>query len=115
MSTQKINVRKKGLDYERKLVIELRGLFENEEIGTARNLNRFKDSLKCDIVNIPMFNLQAKATESTPSYHSLLKEMPNDTNYNLIFHKRNNRGEVVVLSKEDFYEIIKMLKVNQII
>ncbi len=115
MSTQKINVRKKGLDYERKLVIELRSLFGNEEIGTARNLNRFKDSLKCDIVNVPMFNIQCKAMESVPPYHSLLREMPNDTNYNLIFHKRNNRGEVVVMSKEDFYEIIKMLKVNQII
>ena len=110
-----INVRQKGLDYERKLVIELKALFGKEDIGTSRNLNRFKDSLKCDIVNIPMFNLQAKATESTPSYHSLLKEMPQDTNYNVIFHKRNRKGEVVVLSKEDFYEILNMLITNQII
>lgn len=110
-----INVRQKGLDYERKLVIELKELFGDDNIGTARNLNRFKDSLKCDIVNIPMFNLQAKATESTPSYHSLLKQMPQDTNYNVIFHKRNRKGEVVVMDKESFYEIIKMLKVNQII
>jgi len=62
-----------------------------------------------------MLNIQAKATESTPSYHSLLKEMPDDNNYNVIFHKRNNRGEVVVLSKEDFYQIIEMLKFNGII
>jgi len=115
MMMKKINVRQKGLDYERKLVIELKELFGDDRIGTSRNLNRYKDSLKIDIVNIPMINAQCKATESTPSYHSLLKEMPQDTNYNVIFHKRNHKGEVVVLSKEDFYEIIKMLKVNQII
>ena len=110
-----INVRQKGLDYERKLVIELKQLFGDDNIGTARNLSRIKDGLKCDVLNVPMMNLQAKATESTPSYHSLLKEMPQDTNYNVIFHKRNHKGEVVVLSKEDFYEIIKMLIVNQVI
>jgi len=115
MKTKKINARDKGLNYERKLVIELKDLFGIETIGTSRNLNRYKDSLKCDIVNIPMFNAQCKATEATPPYHILLREMPNDTNYNLIFHKRNNKGEVVVMSKESFYEIIKMLKVNQII
>jgi hypothetical protein len=96
-------------------VIELKQLFGDDNIGTARNLSRIKDGLKCDVLNVPMMNLQAKATESTPSYHSLLKEMPQDTNYNVIFHKRNHKGEVVVLSKEDFYEIIKMLIVNQVI
>ena len=112
---KKINVRQKGLDYERKLVIELKELFGDDNIGTSRNLNRFKDSLKCDVLNVPMLNIQAKATESTPSYHSLLKEMPQDTNYNVIFHKRNRKGEVVIMSKEDFYEILNMLITNQII
>lgn len=110
-----MDVRKKGLDYERKLVHELRELFNNELIGTARNLNRIMDSLKCDIVNVPMFNVQAKATEHTPPYHEILRDMPSNNNYNLIFHKRNNKGEVVVMSKEDFFEILKMLKGNQII
>jgi len=111
----KINARNKGFGYERKLVIELRKLFGNDSIGTARNLNRIQDSLKNDIVNIPMFNAQAKATENTPPYHQLLKEMPTNENYNIIFHKRNRKGEVVVMSKEDFYEIIKMLKSERII
>jgi len=111
----KMDVRKKGLDYERKLVNELKVLFNNEEIGTSRNLSRIKDSLKCDILNVPMFNIQAKATEHTPPYHGLLKEMPQNTNYNVIFHKRNNKGEVAVMSKDSFYEIIQMLKSNGII
>jgi len=111
----KINARNKGFGYERKLVIELRKLFGNDSIGTARNLNRIQDSLKNDIVNIPMFNAQAKATENTPPYHQLLKEMPTNENYNIIFHKRNRKGEVVVMSKGDFYEIIKMLRTEKII
>jgi len=111
----KINARNKGFGYERKLVIELRKLFGNDSIGTARNLNRIQDSLKNDIVNIPMFNAQAKATENTPPYHQLLKEMPTNENYNIIFHKRNRKGEVVVMSKGDFYEIIKMLRAEKII
>lgn len=115
MKMNKINVRQKGLDYERKLVIELKELFGKDEIGTSRNLNRFKDSLKVDIVNVPMFNIQCKATESTPAYHSLLKTMPNDNNYNLIFHKRNNKGEVVVMGKTTFYQVIEMLRFNGII
>jgi len=111
----KINARNKGFGYERKLVIELRKLFGNDSIGTARNLNRIQDSLKNDIVNIPMFNAQVKATENTPTYHQLLKEMPANENYNIIFHKRNRKGEVVVMSKGDFYEIIKMLRTEKII
>jgi hypothetical protein len=112
---KKINVRDKGLNYERKIINELKELFGRDDIGSSRNLNRYMDSCKVDIINVPMLNIQAKATESTPSYHSLLKEMPDDNNYNVIFHKRNNRGEVVVLSKEDFYQIIEMLKFNGII
>ena len=111
----KINARQKGLDYERKLVIELKELFGNDNIGTSRNLNRHMDSLKCDIVNVPVMNIQCKATETTPSYHALLKQMPNNGNYNIIFHKKNRKGEIVVMSKEDFYAFINMLKVNQII
>ena len=112
---KKINARDKGLNYERKIINELKKLFGRDDIGSSRNLNRYLDSRKVDIVNIPMFSAQCKATESTPSYHSLLKEMPDDNNYNIIFHKRNNKGEVVVLSKEDFYQIIEMLKFNGII
>jgi hypothetical protein len=41
--------------------------------------------------------------------------MPEDNNYNIIIHKRPNKGEVVVMDKNSFYELVKMLKVNQII
>jgi len=113
--TKKINVRNKGLNYERKIAQELRALFGDDDIGTSRNKNRFMDSQKVDIIDVPMCNIQCKATEATPSYHSLLKQMPKDTNYNIIFHKRNKQGEVVVMDKESFYEIIRMLKYNKII
>jgi len=41
--------------------------------------------------------------------------MPNNENYNLIFHKRNNKGEVVVMSKNSFYALIEKLRFNGII
>jgi len=105
----KINVRQKGLAYERKIINELKELLGDDEIGSSRNLNRYMDSLKCDIVNVPMFNIQCKAMESTPTYHSILKEMPSDAKMNVVFHKRNNKGEIVVMTKEDFYRIFKLL------
>ena len=41
--------------------------------------------------------------------------MPKDGNYNVIIHKRPQKGEVVVMDKRDFYDIIEKLIFNQII
>jgi len=41
--------------------------------------------------------------------------MPQDTNYNLVFHKKNRQGTIVAMSIEDFKEIIEMLTQNKII
>ena len=110
----KINARNKGLNYERRIVQELKELLSLENIGTTRNLNRYKDSLKIDIELSP-FSIQCKALETTPSYHKILSEMPQDNNYNVIFHKKNRLGEVVVMDKKSFYDILAMLKFNGII
>jgi len=37
---KKINVRDKGLNYERKIINELKELFGRDDIGSSRNLNR---------------------------------------------------------------------------
>jgi hypothetical protein len=47
--------------------------------------------------------------------HRVLSEMPQDSNYNIVFHKRNRQGTVVAMTIEDFKEIIQMLTQNQII
>lgn len=104
-----VNGKNKGNSYERKLAKEFRDYgFEN--CKTSRYESKMLDDLKVDLTNTGIFNIQAKNVERlSPSYHDILKSMPNDSNYNLIFHKRNRKGEVVVMTKEDFYEIMEML------
>ena len=111
----KINARSKGNSYERQLVKEFKELFGKEDIFTSRSESKRMDDAGVDLVGVPMFNVQAKAWERAPSYHKVLSKMPDDTNYNLIFHKKNRCGEVVVMTKESFYEIIKMLKSEGVI
>lgn len=99
----------KGSAYERKLAIEFRGL-GFEDCKTSRFESKMLDDLGVDLTNTGCFNVQAKAVERmTKSYHDILSSMPRDNNYNTIFHKRNRKGEVVVMTKEDFYEILEML------
>jgi hypothetical protein len=66
------------------------------------------DSLKVDLTETYPFSFQCKAVEHlAKSYHSILDEMPKNGNTNVILHKKNNRGVVVVLAFEDFLKLIK--------
>lgn len=103
------NGRNKGNSYERKLAEEFRSMGFSK-CKTSRYESKMLDDMKVDLTNTGFFNVQAKAVERlSPGYHDILKSMPKDTNYNLVFHKRNRKGDVVVMSKEDFYEIVEML------
>lgn len=103
-----INSRNKGFSYERQVAKEFRDF--GFDTKTSRYANRELDDLKVDLVNTGLFNVQLKHVERlSPSYHEILKSMPTDNNYNVIFHKRNHKGEVVVMTKEDFYDILQML------
>lgn len=106
--------RDKGHKYEREIAKELREL-GFEYVETSRYASRKLDNAKVDIYGMPMFNVQCKAVESLSAPHGLLKQMPDDENYNVVFNKKNNKGTIVVMMKEDFYEILTMLKVNKII
>ena len=103
-----MNARNKGHAYERKIAKELKDFYP--DCVTSRYGNRMMDDMGVDLINTDPFNVQCKAVERLGTYHDILKSMPEDNNYNLIFHKRNNRGEVVVMSKDDFYELLYMLK-----
>jgi len=103
-----VNSRNKGNKYERDVAKEWRAF--GFDTKTSRYANRELDDLKVDLVNTGIFNIQLKHVERlSPSYHEILSSMPNDNNYNLIFHKRNRKGDVVVMTKEDFYDILQML------
>jgi len=109
-----LGVRTRGFNYERQLVREFKKLGWLNAI-TARAESRNKDSLKCDILNINPFNVQAKCKNNFGNPLPTLLEMPEDENYNIVFSKVVSKGEFIIMSKNDFYEIIQMLKVNQII
>lgn len=104
----KINSKAKGSDYERKIAKEFREYgFSN--CKTSRFESKMLDDAGVDLTNTGFFNVQLKAVERLGSYHDILTSMPKDNNYNVIFHKRNRKGETVTMSKEDFYEIMEML------
>ena len=110
-----INARSKGNSYERKLAQEFREL-GFEDCKTSRYESKMLDDMKVDLTNTGFFNVQAKAVERlTPTYHDILESMPKDNNYNVIFHKRNRKGETVTMSKDDFYDIVNMLQNSEII
>lgn len=111
---KKVNARNVGCVYERQIRLELIDLgWVNCQ--TSRYASKMTDDANVDFVNTKPFNIQAKRWKSAPSYCDVLKSMPQDDNYNIIFHKRPNKGEVIVMEKGTFYELIEMLKNNQII
>ena len=52
--------------------------------------------------------IQCKATETSPSYPVILKQMKANfpDEIPLIFRKQNNKPETVTILKEDFYKFI---------
>jgi Holliday junction resolvase len=102
----KINARVKGCAFERQIAKELRELGWKDCV-TSRYGSKEMDDAKVDLLFTNPYSIQIKATERTPSYHDILSEMPQNENINIIIHKRNRKGEVVVMWKSDFYKLIK--------
>ena len=111
---KKNNSRAVGNSYERQIRRELIELGW-DKCETTRFASHALDAQNVDFINTPPINFQCKRWSRAPSYHEVLDSMPKDNNYNVIIHKRPHKGEIIAMSKEDFYELIKMLKINQII
>jgi hypothetical protein len=111
---KKNNSRAVGHTYERAVRLELIELGWTD-CKTARYASRETDDANVDFVHTEPFNIQCKRWVSAPSYHEVLKSMPDDSNYNVILHKRPNKGEVVVMDKATFYALIEKLRFNGII
>lgn len=111
---KRINSKNKGSDYERKIRLEMIELGWTE-CETARYASKKVDDSKVDLCNTVPLNIQCKAMEKTPNLFNVLDEMPKDSNHNVIFHKKNRRGEIVVMRKEDFYELLKQMIAEKII
>lgn len=106
--------RTKGHNYERQIAQEMRELGYTE-CETSRYANRKLDDACVDLTNTFPFSIQCKAYKNQPNLRKELDKMPEDSNYNLIFLKRPYQKDTVTMDKEDFYEIIKMLKSEKVI
>jgi hypothetical protein len=111
---KKNNSRAVGHTYERAIRLELIELGW-DKCQTSRYASKMTDDANVDFVNTEPFQFQAKRWTHAPSYQEVLDSMPVNGSYNVVIHKRPNKGEVVVMSKSDFYELITMLKKNQIL
>jgi hypothetical protein len=106
--------RVKGHTFER----DMAKLFREmgwERCVTSRAESKSKDDQKIDLCFTDPFNVQCKAVENLGSIHRVLADMPDDTNYNIVLHKRSRSGVIVAMSLDDFKEIIKMLTINNVI
>lgn len=99
--------------------LECRKLFRDlgfKECETSRYASRKLDDAKVDLTDTGPFNVQCKHYEKTRvKYWEVLEEMPDDHKYNVIFHKLKGRRQYVILTKDDFVEILEMLIKNKII
>jgi AmiR/NasT family two-component response regulator len=107
-SSKTINARRAGHQYERDLVKELKELLKDEEISTSRYSSRKLDDAKVDIFGTQKygFHIQAKRYKNNPNLFGVLSEMPTDECINTIFWKKPHVGEIVCMTKQDFYELL---------
>lgn len=110
----RINARNKGNAFERDMAEWFRTLGW-ERCVTSRAESKNKDDQGIDLCYTEPFNIQLKAVENMGSAHKVLADMPNDSFYNVVFHKKNRQGVVVSMDLDDFREILMMLKANKII
>ena len=103
-----MKARKKGNNYElavAKLFWEL-----GWDCVSSRSESKNTDDAGIDLCYTDPFQVQCKATQRTPAYHKLLAEMPAKQGMcNLIFHKRDRQGTVVVMTQESFKAILETL------
>ena len=110
----KINARKKGHAFE----LQIRDVFKElgwDKAVSSRSESKNKDDQGIDLCFTDPFSVQCKAVESLGSLHKILAAMPDDSNYNVVFHKRSRQGVIVAMTLDDFKELIQMLKSNKII
>ena len=110
----KNNSRAVGNAYERAIRLEFISM-GYDKCQTSRYASKEKDSQLVDLCGIDPWNVQIKRWSHAPAYQDVLKSMPQDNNYNIIIHKKPNKGEVVVMDKSTFYALVEKLKFNGII
>lgn len=114
------NNKRRGSDYERQIAKELRELGYTEVV-TSRSESKAMDDAKVDLIDkegkLP-FNAQIKRCIKYPNYIEIEKSCPlKDKPFVLFWNVQKatestfrSEGEIVVLDKRFFYELIKNYK-----
>ncbi len=106
-----INSRDKGIAYEQKLAKELRVEVGFKDCVTSRSESKRTDDQGIDFMYTGAFAIQAKATETSPSYPGLLQNMEKaKKGIPVIIRKQNNKPETVTMLKADWYRLVLMAK-----
>lgn len=102
-----MNSKLKGNAFERECAFRLREIFP--DCRTSRFMGRlFDDYNGIDLTGTGNFNIQCKAVERLhPGYHEILSKMPHNGATNIVVHKKNNKGIVVVITFQDFMNLLK--------
>ena len=79
---------------------------------TSRASNLWRDWQGVDLTGTEPFNVQAKCYKSFSVLKAIqtLDAMPNEKNINIAHIKLTNKGEVVVIKKEDRYRYLESKK-----
>ena len=108
-----INARNKGKRFE----LQIAKMWMEAFGGTVERTSyasKKLDDMGVDLTDTPPFNVQCKAHERSLDLHTILQQMPQDDNYNIVIHKRNHQASIVAMSMDDFMELVTMLKRNYI-
>lgn len=109
--------RRKGNNYELKIIKELNELYDTDSFVSSRSESKRLDDAGIDIVdseNILPFYVQCKKTQSTPSV-DLIKDCKRQDKQLVIFWNRQLKkeincisgGEFILLTKDLFYKLLK--------
>jgi len=104
-----INVRRKGKAFERKIAVVWMRLFGGE-VERSSFVNKKLDDQGVDLIGTDPFSIQCKAVERSIDMHSILQSMPQDTNINVVVHKRNHQPVVAAMYLEDLLELLQSMK-----
>ena len=99
-----INSRQKGVQFEIKIINELKEIGYKAVSSRAESKNM--DDKGVDIIDNTEYYFQCKAVEQMKqSYHDILKGMPKEK-VPIVLHKRNNKGTVAVMDWEVFKKLM---------
>ena len=105
------NNRRKGHGFER--IVRLKWREHGwEKAETSRYASREKDDQKVDLCYTDPYNVQCKSVQAI-NLHTVLSEMPDDDNMNIVFHKRNRKGVIVAMSEDTFWVLVRMHQLMQ--